>query len=361
MTPPVAVRDTALDALRTVAVLLMIASHSTRLIVWDERRDWSRWSLVIEPFTASLFLLLVGASVVQSWRKAQTAGVPRAAWLKKQGIRALALWALSSVFYLVSDGPNLPDVLVLSGILCTIAYTSLAASLLVSGRRPIIALALLAAAMGAVFAWLDLEEHRVFILNAGNSPLLPLSLFGILGALATAGLFAKPRLVKPVLLGASVLALAWLLWLHPFQELFTKPVGRYETARIFMLGEGESLREKSIPYYNLRVILAPAILSLAALLYALFSVLRPLLDKIAAWAFRLGRRSLDVYILHLACLSLLVVVGGKRPLKQTWQGDAVVISVTILCYLWVWGRDWRQARTRRNEAGPGRDRDPGFA
>src|SRR5688572_20123028 len=136
MTAPAATRDTALDAMRTVAILLMIASHTTRLIPWDERRDWSRWSLVIEPFTASLFLLLVGASVVQSWRKAQSSGVPRAAWLRKQGIRSLALWALSSVFYLVSDGPNLPDAVVLSGILCTIAYTSLAASFLASLPRP---------------------------------------------------------------------------------------------------------------------------------------------------------------------------------------------------------------------------------
>jgi hypothetical protein len=70
----------------------------------------------------------------------------------------------------------------------------------------------------------------------------------------------------------------------------------------------------------------------------------------------MGRRSLDVYILHLACLSLLVVAWGKRPLKQTWQGDAVVIGVTVLCYLWAWGRDWRQARTRRPDAVPLRSR-----
>lgn len=350
MTAPAATRDTALDALRTVAVLLMIASHTTRLIAWEERRDWSRWSLVIEPFTASLFLLLVGASVVQSWRKAQGAGVPRAAWLRKQGIRALALWTLSSLFYLVSEGPRLPDAIVLSGILCTIAYTSLAASWLASGPRPLLGLALLAAAMGAAFAWLDLKEIRLFVLNAGNSPLLPLALFGLLGALVTAGLHARPRVVKPLLPVLAVLALVLLLRQHPFQELFTKPVGRYETARVFLVGAGESLREKSIPYYNLRLILAPAILSLAVLAYAFFSLARPLLDKVATPAFRMGRRSLDVYILHLACLSAFVVAGGKRPLRETWQGDAVVIGVMVLCYLWVWGRDWRQARPRKAAA-----------
>ena len=51
-------RDHALDALRLAAVLLMIASHTSRLIDWDERRGWSHFSLLIEPLTASLFLIL---------------------------------------------------------------------------------------------------------------------------------------------------------------------------------------------------------------------------------------------------------------------------------------------------------------
>jgi fucose 4-O-acetylase-like acetyltransferase len=137
-----------------------------------------------------------------------------------------------------------------------------------------------------------------------------------------------------------------LLSLHPYAELFTKPVGRYETARVFLLGEGAARAEKSIPYYNLRLILSPAILSLAVLAYAAFAAARPLLDRIATWGLRMGRRSLDVYILHLAILAIFVTVGGKRPLKLAWQGDAVFLGVLAVCYGWVSGRDVLAARKR---------------
>lgn len=344
-------RDTAMDALRTIAVLLMIASHTTRLIVWNERRGWSRFSLVIEPFTASLFLILVGASLVQSWRKADAAGTTRAAWLRRQGLRALGLWVLSSVFYLLSEGFLLPDAMVLSGILCTIAYTSAAGSLMVSGPRPVLSLALAAGAMAALFAWLDREGMRVFVLNAGNSPLLPLSLFGLLGALGVFALYSKARFVKPLLLTAAVLILGAMLSRHSFQEIFTKPVGRYETARVFLTGAADARVEKSIPYYNLRPILAPVILSLAVLVYALLAWARPLLDRSSAWLLRLGRRSLDVYILHLAILAGFVLAGGRRPLKETWQGDAVFLGVVSACWLWAWGRDAFRAH-RKFKAAP---------
>lgn len=332
-------RDPVLDALRTLAVLLMVASHTTRLVVWEVRRDWSRWSLIIEPFTASLFLLLVGASVVQSWRKAQSLGVPRADWLRRQGIRFGLLWAVSIVFYSVSEGFLLPDAVLLSGILCTIGYAGMATSLLLAAPRPAWALALAALPLVAAYAWFDLREERIFMLNAGNSPLFPLGIFAVLGALLALAAGSRSRWLKGALVVAAAATLLALLSRHPFHELLTKPVGRYETARVFLIGPGEAKVEKSIPYYNLRVILSPAILSLAVLAYALLAALRPLLRRPSAWLFRLGRRSLDAYILHLALLAIFVTMGGRRPLKEAWQGDAVFLGVLAVCYLWVWGRD----------------------
>lgn len=337
--PPAGSRDPVLDALRTLAVLLMVASHTTRLVVWEVRRDWSRWSLIIEPFTASLFLILVGASVVQSFRKAQSRGVPRAAWLRRQGIRFGLLWAVSIVFYSVSEGFLLPDAVFLSGILCTIGYAGMAASLLLAAPRPALALGLFAVPLVAAYAWLDLREERIFVLNAGNSPLFPLGLFAVLGALLALAADSRSRLLKGALVLAASATLAFLLSRHPFHELFTKPVGRFETARVFLIGPEEAKVEKTIPYYNLRINLAAAVLSLAVLAYALLAALRPLLRKPAAWLFRLGRRSLDAYILHLALLAIFVTTGGKRPLKEAWQGDAVFLGVLLTCYLWVWGRD----------------------
>ena len=342
--PIPAARDTALDGMRAVAVLLMIASHTTRLITWDERREWSRFSLLIEPLTASLFLILVGASLVQSYRKAQATGASRAAWLRRQGLRALALWVLSAIFYIASEGFLLPDALVLSGILATIAYTSVVGSLLVAGPRPALSLALAAGALMALYAWIDLKEIRIFILNAGNSPLFPLSIFGLLGSLGALALSARVRWLKPLMLACAVLAMGTLLWHHGFREVFSKPMGRYETARMFLVESKGAKVEKNIPYYNLRIILVPAILPLAVLLYALLAALRPLLDRSASWLLRLGRRSLDVYILHLAILSILVLTGGKRPLKESWLGDAVFLGVIGICYLWVWGRDAYRSR-----------------
>jgi peptidoglycan/LPS O-acetylase OafA/YrhL len=208
------------------------------------------------------------------------------------------------------------------------------------------------AAVTGLYAWLDAGERRVFVLNAGNSPLLPLSLFGLCGALAALSAHLRPRLVKPMLLAAAVLAMAFLLSRHSFGEIFSKPLGRYETVRTFLMegaagsagAESPARMSKTIPYYNLRLILFPAILSLAVMLYAVLALVRPLLDRAARWLLRIGRRSLDVYILHLAILAIFVVAGGKRPLKETWQGDAVFLGVLAICYLWAWGRDAWSAR-----------------
>src|SRR5690606_21530511 len=231
-TPPYR-RDVALDGLRTLAVLLMISSHTTRLIVWDARREWSRLSLLIEPLTASLFLMLVGASLTYSWRGARARGLERGVWLRKQAMRALALWAASCLFYSLDDGFRLPDAVTMSGILATIAYAILVCSLLVSRARPLPFLALTLAGLMILAMGMDKTDTRVFILNAGNSPLLPLLTFACLGALAAAALEARRggRFLRAALVACALLTIGLILWRYSFQEVFSKPMGRYETAR----------------------------------------------------------------------------------------------------------------------------------
>ena len=75
------------------------------------------------------------------------------------------------------------------------------------------------------------------------------------------------------------------------------------------------------------------------------------LDKSARLLLPLGRRSLDVYILHLALLAILVLRGGKRPLSHAWQGDAAILAILAICYLWVLARD-RFPIKRRKRAEP---------
>jgi uncharacterized membrane protein len=340
-------RDAVLDALRLIAVLLMIASHTTRLIVWDERRAWSRFSLLIEPFTASLFLILVGASLTHSWRAAQRHG--RLAWFRKQALRAAGLWAISCLFYALEDGFRLPDVLTMSGILATIAYATLLGMILVASPRPALLLAVVAGLALGLHYGLDRRGLRIFALNAGNSPwlpLFPLSCLGALGALA----LERGRFARYGLAAAAAAGLACLLFRYGFAAVFSDPVGRYTTIRVQQWMEHGNLVRREIPYYNLRPVLVLAIASLTVLLYAALSLTRPWLERGQRILLAMGRRSLGVYILHLTVLAAFVVGGGKRPLHKAWQGDAVVAGVIALGWAYALGRDAfaaREARGRR--------------
>jgi uncharacterized membrane protein len=337
-------RDVALDALRLLAVLLMIASHTTRLIAWDERRGWSWFSLLIEPFTASLFLILVGASLVMSWRAARASG--RAAWFRKQALRAAGLWAISAVFYALEEGVRRPDVATMSGILATIAYVSLLGMVLVASPRPALALSLAAALCMGAHVWLDKSGLMIFGLNAGNSPLLPLFPLACLGALGVLVLQAG-RPARLVVAAAAGVIGAGLVAHYGFSAIFSTPLGRYETARILEWMEHGRMQRKEIPYYNLRPILVPMIASMTVLIYTVFSLLRPALERGQRIFLAMGRRSLDVYILHLAILAVFVEAGnGRRPLQKTWQGDAVVLGAIAASWLWVLGRDAYAARKR---------------
>jgi uncharacterized membrane protein len=320
----------------------MIASHTSRLIVWDARPDWCRWALLIEPLTASLFLILVGASLVHSWQAGGSAD--RTRWYRKQGLRALALWVISCIFYTLEEGFHWPDAVFASGILATIAYSILACMLLVSLRRPVPLLLILSAGLAGLHSYLDYTQAQWFLMNAGNSPLLPMLLFAYLGALGTLALKSPYRWLRGTLVACAVMVLAFIMYRHAFPEVFSKPLGRYETARVVVTGTGAARVERSIPYYNLRPILVPVITSLTILFYAILAAMAPLLNRTARYIFPLGRHSLDVYILHLALLALLVLKGGLRPLHTSMSGNLVLLGVVGICYVWAFGRDWIRDR-----------------
>lgn len=349
-------RDVVLDALRLIAVLLMIASHTTRLIAWGERRGWSRFSLLIEPFTASLFLILVGASLTHSWAAARGRG--RSAWFRKQALRAAGLWAISCLFYALEDGFRLPDVLTMSGILATIAYATLLGMLLVASPRPVPLLALAAALALGLHYGLDRNGLRVFALNAGNSPLLPLLPLACLGSLGALAL-RRGRAARYGLLAAAAAGTAFLLAGHGFAEIFSEPLGRYSTVRVQQWMQHGQMARREIPYYNLRPILVAMVACLTVLLYAALSLARPWLERGRRVLLAMGRRSLGVYILHLSVLAAFVVAGGKRPLQKTWEGDAVILGVIALCWAYALGRDALAARNSRGGARPSPEAVPG--
>ncbi len=341
-------RDTAMDGLRAIAVLLMMASHTSRLIAWDARREWCRFSLLIEPLTASLFLILVGASLRRSWMSARARG--RWTWIRKQGLRALALWVTSCLFYTLEEGFHPPDALVLSGILATIGYTIFILSPLVSLRKPVPVLGLFVAVLLGTHFLLDHAGLRWFMINAGNSPLLPLLPFAALGALGVCALESRRKWMHLLLATVAAGTLLSLTLKFGFAEIFNYPLGRYDTVRAIVSGTGALRVEKTIPYYNLRPLLVPMIASIIVLVYGLLSLLRPWLDGAARFLLPLGRHSLDAYIVHLSILALFVLKGGKRPLVQTWQGDSVFIFVIFVTYLWTLWRDTHPLRWKRAQA-----------
>lgn len=345
-------RNTAIDGLRTIAILLMIASHTSRLVDWSERREWSRWVLLIEPLTASLFLMLVGASLVFSWQafsyqalfekqnelteieNASPRKIARGKWYQKQALRALMLWVISCVFYTVEEGFHLPDALLLSGILATISYTIILGMILVSVRFSIPILFFACSLLFGYHLYLDHSNTLLFMITLGNSPLMPLFLFACLGALLAKIILLNNRYFNWIVIVAACLVLAWIFHRHPFEAVFTKPLGRYEMTRTLISGNHDIKIEKKIPYYNLRPILVPTIASIIILLYAVLTLIKYLLSKCSKYIFVIGKRSLEVYILHLSLLALLVLHGGMRPLHQAWQGDLTLVLVIGTCYLW---------------------------
>jgi hypothetical protein len=342
---PIRSRDNALDALRTLAVLGMMAAHTSRLVVVDMRPDWSRWVLLLEPVIPTLFLLLVGLSLARSRAGAQARGQTGGTWYARQLKRAAILWGISAVFFTLELGFRLPDALTASGILANIAYAIvIVGGLLVARAETVRRVALAAVWIGgtALFMWLDANGQRVFPLNIGNSPFLPLWLFALAGALWATIPRAEPAgkgqgmpLPYGVLgtgLGvAAGLIAVWLIARHGVDALFTNPLGRSNAGRLTPapVYGGAALH---VGYYNLRPVLAAACLGLQLGALVLLSfLLKPMREGGARILFALGRHALGAYILHLALLAVLVVIGGRQPLREGWQGTVVWIVLVVSC------------------------------
>jgi hypothetical protein len=296
--------------------------------------------LLYEPLIPSLFLFLVGLSLTRSLARAHDT----LSWYARQARRAVILWLISAIFFALEHGIRLPDMLTASGILATIAYAILLVGGLLILRRKTAALAAALATGTAIFVWLYIMEAPIFALTAGNSPFLPLWLFAIAGALC--GLF--PRKALAGISVVTVILSAWIAYRNGLHELFTKPFGRSDAARVLPapITGGDPL---SMNYYNLRPTLA---LFCASIHVAALSVAGPLLQQlretVARIAFALGRHALGAYILHLALLAVIVVLGGPRPLGAPWQGTLVFFGVLVICWIWAMYRE-RQVLLRRKQ------------
>ncbi len=360
-------RDHGMDALRTLAVVAMMASHTARLISFDLRPAWAQTVLLLEPLTPSLFLLLVGLSLTCSFEGAQERGTAAGAWFLRQARRAAVLWVISTIFFTAELGFRLPDAVTASGILANIAYAIvLIAGLLTLPTGPLsrrlpLWLALLAG--GLLFYWLDENGRSVFAVNTGNSPFLPLWLFALTGAV-WGSLFVR-RTPKPVfparstpswiapVLGLALGAVAFaLIARFGLDALFSKPLGRSDAGRLTPapIYGGSTL---FLGYYNLRPTLSLCCLGIQlAGLTVLGAVFRKLPDRVASVAFALGRDALPAYILHLSLLAILVVSAGRQPLTAGWQVAGVWGMLVVVCMIFArWLKNRVKKASRRDRIG----------
>lgn len=348
-------RDHSLDALRTLAVIGMMAAHTARLMPFDVRPEWARLVLLLEPVIPSLFLFLVGLSLALSFQAARRRAIAPGVWYRRQLGRAAWLWAISAAFFALEMGIRLPDMLLAGGILANIAYAiALLGGLMALASRgradsasPIpravpLALSLAFMAGAALFVGFDLAGARVHPVNIGNSPFLPLWLFALAGGLcgmtggrlspsAGEGRVSKRRVVTAAIGLLGALVATALIARYGLDALFTKPLGRSDATRLIPspVYGGAPL---DVGYYNIRPVLALACLGLhVAALAVLRATARA--GERGAPLFAIGRHALGAYVVHLALLAALVVSFGERqPLKSAAPGTFVWLGLIVICH-----------------------------
>jgi len=345
-------RDIALDALRTLAILGMMATHTTRLIPIRARWEINRLGLLLEPIIPCLFLALVGASLVLVWEKLRVKEEYSAQkWVGKQCKRAAGLWLIGVIFYCCENGFVLPDVFAAPGILGTIAYAIILLACLLSLPGHVYAIAACLALGLAAYGYLDHRGLSVFLLNQGNSPVFPILLFALAGALyARAGLAVKdrwPRYASFILWLAATGLLLAMVNRFGLEALFSKPFGRSDAGRVFTLTENGVTRTITHGYYNLHPVLSVAVSLAIVSLHQFFSLISRFIRPVSFGLLALGRHSLGVYILHLSLLAVAVVTLGKRAFPEAWLGAVVYFGLILICQAFAL---WRERSKRWNSS-----------
>jgi peptidoglycan/LPS O-acetylase OafA/YrhL len=336
-------RDLALDALRTLAVLGMMATHTTRMIPLAARWEVNRWAMLLEPIIPALFLALVGASIGLSRVSVIEKGADAIrVWNRRQIRRAVLLWLVGIVFYLCEDGFHWPDAVFAPGILGTIGYAILLLTALFALPKPWVGLAVIWAAGCAAYLYLDAHGLSVFWFTSGNSPMLPLLLFALMGALSSELGKIPSRYRYPLrylAFAVGFMGSTWLFYRFGADALFSKPFGRSDATRWLVTQTAGMPVTKAIGYYNLRPVLSLLVACLILATYSFLSWAEFLLRPVSKWLLILGRHSLGVYILHLSLLALAVLRWGMKPFPAAWIGAGVYVMLVLICEFYALWRE----------------------
>lgn len=360
--PPAQVRATELDAMRTLAVVLMAGSHVTRIIKSSARDAWCAPALLSDPLIQGLFMSLVGASLAWSWQNAQARGLDRGAWLRARLRRAGLVYLVGVLLFLFDKGAQLPWLFLAPGILADIALAIVLFSLVASSRRPVLgALSLSALGYGAL-ALLTATGTEIMLppINAANAPLLPNTAITGIGLAAGIGLVrGDRRLLAGLGLGGLLLLGGALSQASP-AALLGDELGRSFSTIVYR-GEGHGLQntwgmitgaeltDNAVEYFNPTLAGQPFVLGMLVVLWLLFRALRPVLCRVEGWLLLPGRHSLGVYVFHLLLVGLPVaVVGRSKPLRELWIANGYMLFVLVAVWAFSAVRQWQG---RRRSAG----------
>jgi hypothetical protein len=350
-------RDHSFDALRLLAVVLMIFAHTARLTVPSARPWWAELGLLLEPLCQALFVGLVGVSLALSWRAAQARGLAEGAWLRAQLRRAAELLGLSVLFFLLERGPSWPHLLLSTGILFIIAGGIALYAPIVPRRGALAWSALITAGLWGIALLLDHREAYLLGLNAGNGPLLPTAIHTGLGltALLCWRRFGPRGAVAVALVGA--VGAAVVLWAAgSFQAAFDSDWAR-NSHKLWFEGRGhglqnawdmirgEPLERARASFFNPKPRMIPLPAAMAVGLALLLVPLRRWLARGSTWTLAIGRYALGVYVLHLVLVALPVVLAGRmQAFREAWQSTAYLLFTLALC------QGYALFRTRRHRA-----------
>jgi len=395
--PPKTERLAYIDALRGLAIAMMIAVHGLRGLMgtpWRVRAPgpdmagfdafgvhvwW--WVYTTTPFVSTLFLTLVGFSLALSVRRAPDPG----AWRRRQSVRALGLIGISMAFFAVERGIHLPYPFLSAGILHTIGVGILIGVWVVGegGWRRWALVGWVAATCAVTWLAEAQPEHPLARLAQGPGSHAPNLVFVALGAALgrwTGALSPRLRRVVPAL-GVLVLVIYHVAVLPPVQEeqaaagrarstletAFNRPWGRVTVWREWDVGEGlgslhqlkqlaaavdtdrtppaEGMRRH--PFWNKRLRQVPWLAGVMLLLFGL-AWTRPAATLLRRAAIPLrplllpGRYALRVYVFHLVVLAVVVTAAGRAK-----HPPGTTLAITGGVFLLSWGLAELSERRRR--------------
>jgi uncharacterized membrane protein len=340
-------RDQALDATRTVAIVLMIACHVSRLISKKIRPDWMEFCMLIEPLCQGLFLAMVGVSLTYSKHLFQQKN--RSGWKRKQFKRGLELYGIALLFFFSQHGWQWPYLFINSGILMTIALSIVMWTILLSRSIPFWGLLTIGLTLFGIDHLLEAVEFQSAFINSGAGPFFTHCVLSSYGVIAGALLIKGNSKQLSFLVITMILFAGISLSQHTFTELFSYPFGRKDFSLVYFkassgpeqlwkIASGIELKRTTKFYYNYRVGLAPMLMAMCTGVYLFFRILRPITSLLSP-LWLIGKHSLGIYILHLIIIALITIIVGKVRYFTTPMGiNGCFFCITLVCYIYAWAK-----------------------